>query len=199
MRIVCVADTHGLHRQLAVPVGDILVHAGDLTRHGELDGLRDLNAWLGEQPHPHKLLIAGNHDFCLQREAEAARAQISNAVYLCDSSTVIDGYTFHGSPWTQGPGWAFGRTQTALSYHWAELPDGIDILITHGPPLGACDRNLKGEHLGDEALAEAVLRTRPRLHKAYGQITDGGTRFVNASACTIRYAPINAPIVVDLP
>ena len=31
MRIVCIADTHELHRELAVPPGDLLIHAGDIT------------------------------------------------------------------------------------------------------------------------------------------------------------------------
>jgi predicted phosphodiesterase len=204
MRIVAIADTHGLHRQLVVPAGDVLVHAGDVTRHGELDELHDFNAWLGEQPHPYKLIIGGNHDWCLQREVEAARALLTDAIYLCDSSVVIDSHIFHGSPWTLGPGWAFGRTPTALAYHWDELPDGIDVLITHGPPLGARDQNLKGEHLGDAALAEAVLRLCPRLHifghihEAYGRISHGGTHFVNASSSTVRYEPMNPPIVVEL-
>jgi 3',5'-cyclic AMP phosphodiesterase CpdA len=52
LRIVCISDTHGHHRELSVPAGDLLVHAGDLTRKGELDELRNLNAWLGTLPHP---------------------------------------------------------------------------------------------------------------------------------------------------
>ncbi|NTU84495.1 MAG: metallophosphoesterase [Chloroflexales bacterium] len=204
MRIVCLADTHGLHRQVAVPPGDVLVHAGDLTRQGNLDELRDLNTWLGELPHPHKLVIAGNHDWDIQWEPDEARRLLANTTYLCDEAVTIDGLIFYGSPWTPGPGWAFGRSLMALAYHWAELPDGIDVLITHGPPLGALDQNHKGERLGDEALAEAVVRARPRLHifghihEAYGQIAHRGTTFVNASACTLRYEPANAPIVIDL-
>jgi predicted phosphodiesterase len=31
MRIVLISDTHGLHRQLEVPPGDLLIHAGDFT------------------------------------------------------------------------------------------------------------------------------------------------------------------------
>jgi hypothetical protein len=29
--IVCISDTHELHRELDVPHGDILIHAGDFT------------------------------------------------------------------------------------------------------------------------------------------------------------------------
>jgi Icc-related predicted phosphoesterase len=92
----------------------------------------------------------------------------------------------------------------ALAYHWAELPDGIDLLLTHGPPLGVQDQNAKGKYLGDAALAEAVQRVRPRLHvfghihESYGVTRANSTTFVNASVCTTVYEPIQAPIVVEL-
>jgi len=31
MRIVCIADTHEKHKQVKLPEGDILIHAGDFT------------------------------------------------------------------------------------------------------------------------------------------------------------------------
>ena len=57
MKIVAISDTHGLHGSLNIP-------AGDLTRHGVLDDVREFNDFLGSLPHPHKIVIAGNHDFC---------------------------------------------------------------------------------------------------------------------------------------
>ncbi|HEX4610676.1 MAG TPA: hypothetical protein VH092_20970 [Urbifossiella sp.] len=51
MRIVCVSDTHGWHRDLVMPPGDLLIHAGDITRKGELETLEDFNDWLGSLNH----------------------------------------------------------------------------------------------------------------------------------------------------
>ena len=34
LSIVCISDTHGKHRSLVVPDGDVLVHAGDITSKG---------------------------------------------------------------------------------------------------------------------------------------------------------------------
>ena len=31
VRIVCISDTHELHRELSVPDGDLLIHSGDFT------------------------------------------------------------------------------------------------------------------------------------------------------------------------
>lgn len=35
MKLVCISDTHGLHERVAVPNGDVLIHAGDFTERGE--------------------------------------------------------------------------------------------------------------------------------------------------------------------
>jgi hypothetical protein len=39
---------------------------------GKLSELNDFNDWLGEQPHKHKIIIAGNHDWCFERQKEAS-------------------------------------------------------------------------------------------------------------------------------
>jgi hypothetical protein len=57
LTIVCISDTHELHRELDVPDGDILIHAGDFTMFSRSpNAIRDFDAWLGELPHRHKLL-----------------------------------------------------------------------------------------------------------------------------------------------
>jgi len=205
LRLICISDTHGLHRQIMVPDGDVLIHAGDLTRRGELDELRELNDWLGTLPHAHKIVIAGNHDYICEETPELVPQLLDNATYLCDTAATLGGYHFFGSPWTPGGGWAFSRSLNALAYRWAQIPDGVDVLITHGPPLGVRDRNYRGEHLGCPHLAEALLRVRPRLHifghihESHGLAEIEGISFVNASICTLTYEPANAPLIVDLP
>ena len=82
MRIVCVSDTHGWHRDVVVPDGDLLVHAGDITRKGELDTVEDFDRWLGGLPHRHKVVICGNHDFCFQEQPSAARSSQTSSNFL---------------------------------------------------------------------------------------------------------------------
>lgn len=207
LRIVALSDTHGLHRQVRVPPGDILVHAGDVTRHGELGELVDLNAWLGELPHRHKILIAGNHDRCFEEGAEACAALLPNAVYLQDAAVTLEGITFYGSPWTpQFFDWAFMLPRGApLRERWAQIPANTQVLITHGPPYGQGDRNVRGERTGCEELARAVQRLRPPLHifghihEGAGISTDGTTHYLNASSLDLSYRPVQPPLVVDLP
>ena len=78
------------------------------------------------------------------------------------------------------------------------------MLITHGPPAGILDRTEPGDAVGCADLLAAVRRVRPRLHvfghihEAYGMLEQDGVRFVNASNCSVRYRPVQPPIVVDL-
>ncbi len=198
MRIVCVSDTHGWHRDVAVPDGDLLVHAGDLTRKGELDTVDDFDRWLGGLPHRHKVVICGNHDFSFQERPYEARSRLTNAVYLEDTSVTVGGLTVYGSPWQPWfGGWAFNLERgPALAAVWARIPEGTDILITHGPPAGILDRTFRGEEVGCADLLARVRQVRPRLHvfghihEAAGRTDLDGTAFVNASSFQGRGGPV---------
>ena len=99
MRIVCLSDTHGHHARIAVPPGDVLIHAGDLTDTGTETELREALAWLGRLPHRHKVFVAGNHDALFERDPGAAAVLVPKGVqYLEDSGCEIAGLRFWGSP-----------------------------------------------------------------------------------------------------
>jgi len=206
IRIVCISDTHTLHGRLQIPEGDVLVHAGDLSSRGRKSEIQEFDRWLGTLPHRHKVVICGNHDFLFEREPEVARGLITNAIYLQDSGVTIEGLQFWGSPWQpEFFDWAFNLERgEPLREKWALIPTDTDVLITHGPPMGILDRVERGERVGCEELTEALKRVRPKLHvfghihEAYGHLDRDGTRFVNASSCNLDYAPVHAPIVVDL-
>jgi predicted phosphodiesterase len=86
VRIICISDTHGQHASLCVPDGDILIHAGDFMTYGNAPReIIDFNAWLGRQSHPHKIIIAGNHDRLFESHPIPARSLITNGIYLEDS------------------------------------------------------------------------------------------------------------------
>lgn len=71
MEIVCISDTHNRHRELTLRpgilgTGDVLIHSGDFTNLGTLAELRDFVDWFAAVPgFRHKVLVAGNHDICL--------------------------------------------------------------------------------------------------------------------------------------
>jgi predicted phosphohydrolase len=206
VRIVCLSDTHNRHAHIDVPDGDVLLHAGDATMMGRPDEIAAFDRWLGTLPHKHKILVAGNHDWLFQLEPPKARSLITNAVYLEDAETVVEGLRVWGSPWQPWfMDWAFNLPRgRALADKWALVPTGIDILVTHGPPWGILDMVDRGENVGCADLLRELARIRPRLHlfghihEGYGRLERDGTHFVNASICTVEYRPTQAPVVVDL-
>lgn len=206
MRLVLISDTHRRHGRLSLPAGDVLIHAGDATSMGTAPEIAEWNEWLGRQPHRQKVVIAGNHDWLFEREPALARSLVTHATYLEDSEVVIDRVRFWGSPWQpRFFRWAFNLERGApLRAKWDLIPDGIDVLITHGPPHGILDRTFHGEPVGCEELAAVVARRRPRLHvfghihESHGRLERDGTVFVNASSCDVRDRPTNPPVVVDL-
>jgi hypothetical protein len=89
--IVCISDTHELHRELDVPNGDILIHAGDFTLFSKsVAAILDFNEWLGELPHRFKLVTPGNHEFFLESDP-SKRNLISNAIVLINEEVEIMG------------------------------------------------------------------------------------------------------------
>jgi Icc-related predicted phosphoesterase len=210
MRLVCISDTHSLHSRIPeIPDGDVLIHAGDCLGAGTLDNVRDLNDWLATLPHAHKIVIAGNHDWAFQETPGFARETLTNAIYLEDSGVEIDGVHFWGSPWTPTfLDWAYMRDRGApIRKKWDLIPEGIDVLITHGPPARIGDEvaiGFKNQNVGCADLLQRVQELSPRvhicghIHEGYGQYQHGRTLFVNASICTVRYRPTNPPVIVDI-
>lgn len=216
MRIVAISDTHGRHEELDLPEGDLIIHAGDFSRRGvDADELGAFLRWFAALPHPHKVLVAGNHDLLVERDPARARALLPPGVtYLQDGAAEVAGLRVWGAPWTPVfCRWAFMLPRgEALRAKWDRIPSGVDVLVTHGPPYGHGDlaRPFDGQQpraVGCVELLQAVRRVRPRLH-VYGHIHEGhgvtrsddieGTLFANAASCAHDQDALRAPLVLDL-
>ncbi len=88
---------------------------------------------------------------------------------------------------------------------WAQIPDGLDILVTHGPPFGILDHGGNSERReGCPQLLEAVFPALPRvhvfghIHAGYGILRTSDTLFVNASLAGEDGSLNNQPIVIEL-
>lgn len=213
MRLVCISDTHGFHEQMgSIPDGDLLIHAGDALGRGTLEELEQLDAWFGCQNHTHKILIAGNHDWCFEREPEQAKNVVTNAVYLRDSSVELDGVRFWGSPYTPAHlNWAFNKERGSdIAEHWDLIPQNTDVLITHGPPHGVLDMvcgRKRFFNVGCEDLWKRVQKLSLKAH-IFGHIHEcwgmcelmprATPLFVNASICSERFKPVRSAVVIDI-
>ncbi|MDX2285018.1 MAG: metallophosphatase domain-containing protein [Bacteroidia bacterium] len=207
MRIVCISDTHGQHAAIRLPEGDLLIHAGDFTPDGQLADTARFMQWLDGQPFPHKVLISGNHDFLAEREPGLFRSLLpAGCIYLENEGAEIAGLRIWGSPITPWfHDWAFNRQPGPdIRRYWQAIPEGLDLLITHGPPYGIRDLNLEGSLAGCRDLNHELWRARPRahvfghIHEAYGITQVEEIRFINASQLDHRYQLANPPIVIDL-
>ncbi len=199
VRVVALADSHGFERELDVPDGDVLIHAGDLSARGTLPQLEAVRDWLVALPHEHKVVVAGNHDFAFERTPGPARALFSQVTYLEDSLVELAGLKIWGSPWQPWfYSWAFNLQRgEALDAKWKLIPEGVDVLVTHGPPAGFGDRCHDGRQVGCADLLRHLHRVRPRVH-LFGHIHEdpgewavGPTRVMNVTVaecsrpCTI--------------
>ncbi|MEI5984893.1 metallophosphatase domain-containing protein [Sphingobacterium sp. PU5-4] len=208
MQIVAVSDTHGKHRDLKIPDGDVFIHAGDVTRGGTKEQVVDFLEWFAEQTHTHKTFVAGNHDFFFeQADSDMISSVIPDGIiYLNDSSIEINGVKFWGSPITPWfNNWAFNRNRgSEIKKHWDLIPNDIDVLITHGPPFGILDETVYGNRTGCEDLLLRVEQVKPKfhifghIHEEYGTSTEAETTFVNASVLDDWYEMKNQPKILNI-
>lgn len=209
MKIVGVSDLHN-HR-VELPEGDLLLIAGDLTATGSRQELVDFNEYLEKQSPKFKhkpVVIAGNHDFYLQRGKEDPAGILDAATYLQDELLEIDGLKIYGSPWTLTfMNMAFMKDRgEEISDTWKKIPEGIDVLLTHGPPGGILDQCPAGSVgcfdllrvLTKELKAPPKVHIFGHIHEGYGRQKEENTEFFNVSVCTVRYKPNNAPTVIEL-
>jgi len=186
LKVVCISDTHGRHRDLQVPEGDILIHSGDFTLFGRKDHAVDFNSWLGELPHPHKIVVNGNHEnnACWKDQTKSI---LHNATFLRNEHCTIAGIKVYGTDffWPVATG--------GINAYYSQIPADTEILVCHGPVAGFCDRGS-----GCPAMLKVVQRMQPNglrlvvsghIHSAHG-VKKGtwmsgcrGITFVNASNC----------------
>lgn len=174
--IALISDTHGMHRSIGeVPIADILIHCGDFTRFGSITDAEDFNAWLGELPHKHKIVIEGNHEYNAPWKAKTADL-LTNAIFLKNSVVTVANVSIYGKGF-------FWNMRTKNPYDDL-IPEGTHVVVAHNPCRGFVDAGR-----GCEESQRRMQRLRPRLyacghiHAARGQHRDWRSRtlFVNAS------------------
>lgn len=195
-----------------------------------MNEIQKFNSYLGALPYKVKVVIAGNHDltfddniteaslrtfgvqkstvesYLSERGLKSVKQMLTSAIYLEDSLVTVCGIKIYGAPWQPVfCDWGFNlkRGEDILK-KWQTIPADLDILMTHGPPVGHGDLTGGNNNVGCVELLNTVQkRVKPKfhvfghIHEGYGVTSDGYTTFINASTCTRRYLPTNAPIVFD--
>jgi len=192
MKITCLSDTHGNHRLLDMPGGDMVIFAGDMCAVGTDKEVEDFFDWFLELDYKHKICIAGNHDWPFYDGIVPEPKE-----YLRDTCVEIEGLRIYGSPWQpEFCSWAFNLPRgKALEAVWDLIPDDTDILVTHGPPAGIMDGGV-----GCEDLKNRVENLNLRLHVFGHMHMYSGVEgiSVNASICNDENIVVNGVLEVEV-
>ncbi|RCH77742.1 hypothetical protein CU098_005211, partial [Rhizopus stolonifer] len=216
VRFVCISDTHGkVH--FDIPDGDVLIHAGDMTKRSHIDEFHQTIEWLGSLPHKVKIVTGGNHDILLdttfgyteKRQAILDFMKKHNIVYLEHEAYQLDAslgsFRLFVSPYApMHLGGAFMLDD--MSHVWNNVPP-VDVLVTHTPPYGYGDKIMRGgRHVGCQFLRDKIDHIQPQvcvfghIHEAHGYTrNEQGQLFINACLCDHRYRGNQLPITFDLP
>jgi Icc-related predicted phosphoesterase len=233
MKIVAISDLHGyLPKQL--PEGDVLVIAGDvcpdlrpITQQIEW-GNQVLVPWLRKMSEQFRntIVVLGNHDF-VEWEGNYGIYQWHDAlndfedgppssfVYFVERPQTIElgSKIFYCNPYClRLPGWAYQTTEEELAEMYRKIPLGVDVIVSHGPPLDYCDKldKIPGFHAGSKSLKEAIRKARPKavitghIHESFGTYTlhhhgqSETTTIYNVSQLDINYKYHNRPVIIEV-
>jgi predicted phosphodiesterase len=205
---------------------DLIIFAGDFSFLGNPVQVDSFKSWLNSFGIP-VVVIAGNcdltfdlarlehfrpriDDFChptvpLETIKANFLTEPGRVVYLEDSSATVNGLTIWGSPYSpEFNDWGFPLTGADAAAKWGAIPDGVDIVVSHGPPKDVADAVTSGFHAGCPELRKAIERTKPALvvfghiHEANGVGAIGETLCVNVAILDAEFKPRNVPVLVDL-
>ncbi len=173
INIFAFSDTHGNHRELKVPENvDIVICAGDAVEDNLLgDEYEDFIEWFASLPCKWKIFVPGNHelsfelgqaDGIIQRMTDKGITVLEDAIEDCDGVVI-------------------GSISGNSSISDEDIPDDIDIVVTHNPPFGILDENM-----GSVKILNFIMKAKPKyhlfghIHSTAGQkMQFGGTKCIN--------------------
>ena len=210
MKVWFISDPHSKHQELIVPDNiDMVIHAGDAgTYKSPYNCKRDLEnglQWFNDLDIDTKIYVPGNHDTALEYGL-IHPTQYKNIEFLVHEYIEIDDLKIFGSPYTPTFfNWAYNKGEKEIKELWKDIPEDLDILITHGPPKDVLDRCQDGYRAGCPHLKEKVLEVSPKIH-VFGHIHEEGgkteekenTLFINAAVLDLKYNHANNGVIIDV-
>ena len=198
---------------LTVPKCDLLLIAGDVSRHGKRIH-QDANwlashfsKWLQEQPAKHIVMTPGNHDVVFDYALKTVPKL--DCKVLIDELVEIEGLKIYGSPWSlEFYNWGFNLSEEKLKLVWDNIPEGIDILLIHSPPYGIFDMTqnprYESKRIGSPSLLKRIEEVRPKNvifghnHGEPGVVEKDGITYVNATLLNDYYERVNPPTIIEV-
>ncbi|KAF2692033.1 hypothetical protein K458DRAFT_473629 [Lentithecium fluviatile CBS 122367] len=179
------SDTRDAELAATLPQCDVLLHCGDLTEDGSPASLEKVGKAIGKAKAELKLVLAGGSGkdhlearalISLNEDSEASK----NGIIFLDEGThtftLKSGSTFniYASPYT--PKYGSSAFQYPVGQNVGTeksvIPNGVDVVMTHGPPKYILDTITNGRIAGCEHLRRAIACVQPRLH-CFGHVHRG--------------------------
>lgn len=210
IKLTAISDTHNMHDLIKIDPCDILLHSGDFSGRGTLPETKAFLQWFNKQPAKHKVFISGNHDWLGYEQPELFKEilkEYPKITYLEDTLVEVEGLKIYGYPWTpEFCGWAYmvDRGSPKMLANLAKIPEGIDILLSHGPAHGILDKVPDGERAGCWDLLTELHRIQPRvmvcghLHSNNGIVESNGIKHINVSMLDDNYRHVFKPTKFEL-
>ena len=226
MKVIALSDLHGD----LIPIKeecDLICICGDIVPLQIQSGSRKTKHWLRNKfkpwceslPCDKVLFISGNHDLHTQdlEFMYSVFPKDDKVTYLFHEEYIYNHnnreYHIFGTPYCKIFGdWAFMDTDERLRSLYNQIPEGLDILLTHDQPFGWGDTleqklywNDTEEHIGNKPLVEAILSKQPEylfcghLHSTTHEcIKIGKTKRYNVSIKDEMYNIAYPPLCISI-
>lgn len=176
--------------------------------------------WVDSLPCDKVLFIPGNHEVGVEGHDDEYKklfGPYKKATILIHEPYEYlsnDGifYKIFGTPYCKVFGnWAYMRPNSDLKEKFSEIPEGLDILLTHDVAYRYADQSLQDigwgteEHFGTVELRDAILEKKPKYHFSghihtadHNLIMIGDTKHYNVSYIDEKYNPAFKPLYLDI-
>jgi len=194
---------------LLIIAGDVCPDLRPIEEQGRWLGEKFV-PWLREQPATRIVGTWGNHDFAPMWKKHIPEELFGElATFGVDELVEVEGLKIWLTPWVPNLSrWAFAFAEDVPAPIRKEIPEGLDILVSHGPPFGYFDEAQRpdgliignsdpwGSHVGSKSLRNRCLEAKPKvvvcghIHEGRGFSTtvwDG--KIYNVSSLDRRYEP----------
>lgn len=227
IKVAAMSDLHGdLPRVDPLEEYEVMFICGDISPLNIQSNSRKIRKWLLKvfKPWAEALpcnkvfFIAGNHDLHFNTEFMEEHFSYEDKVtYLFHDDFLYYGsdekeYLIFGTPYCKQFGnWAYMKSQEELEELYKDIPEDVDILLTHDQPYGYGDIILQdvewnnGERIGNIALRDAVLQKQPKymfcghLHStSHNCIEIGKTKRYNVSIKDEFYDSVYDPLFLEI-
>lgn len=220
MKIWAISDMHQKFDKLTIPDVDFVICAGDAT-NSKAKTINDNErleffSWVESLPFD-MIMTPGNHDTSMEASIRYLNPP-NNLIILRHEFIRYKGLNIFGSPFTPtfGNGWAFNVNRSKIDEYWKEIPESLDILVTHGPPKSILDYTQYKtgciNNVGDRSLLRHVIDKKPKYH-IFGHLHDErdiynagilkstvipDTCFINASCVDLRHRVMNNGVIFEV-